>query len=339
MREVSIDELYSLASDARESIWSQAKSVGREPKIYLHWSAGHYNTKFDDYHVNITGDGKLWLSADLNEVLAHTWKRNTGSVGISLCCAYGATSSDLGSEPPTEAQIEAMAQAIVAVAKGLWLTIDKYHVLTHGEAADNIDDIYPHEQYGACTTVERWDLQYLGTSESPKYLKDYDNPATGGNVLRGKANWYMDNKSSSNNDVSPTVEATSKPRAKYFSTSEMMCHGKSQGHCNCTEASADNVSQRLLDLLDQLRENIGGALEVSCMYRCPSHNEAVGGVPNSSHRMGTAADVQTPNFEHCHTPEQLKWYAEQLPFDGIGVYNWGVHVDVRNGGVNSRIRW
>ena len=40
MREVTISELEQLASDARESIWEQAKSNGREPKIYLHWSAG-----------------------------------------------------------------------------------------------------------------------------------------------------------------------------------------------------------------------------------------------------------------------------------------------------------
>lgn len=194
MRQVTIDELRQLASDARESIWAQAKEYGREPKIYLHWTAGHYFQKFDDYHINITADGKLYLAADLDEVLAHTWRRNSGSVGITLCCAAGATSSNLGDEPPTAAQIEAMAQAICAVADGLWLTIDKKHVMTHGEAADNIDGIYPHEPYGPLTTVERWDLQYLGTDESPVYLKNYNDERTGGNVLRGKANWYRNQK-------------------------------------------------------------------------------------------------------------------------------------------------
>jgi N-acetylmuramoyl-L-alanine amidase len=128
-------------------------------------------------------------------------------------------------------------------------------------------------------------------------------------------------------------------RAKYFSEQEMMCHGASQGHCDCGAGSAENVSPRLLELLDKLRENIGGPLEVSCMYRCPTHNAAVGGVPNSQHVQGTAADVQTPNYQHCHTPEQLKWYAQQLPFDGIGLYDWGVHVDVRQGGVGAGIEW
>ena len=92
-----------------------------------------------------------------------------------------------------------------------------------------------------------------------------------------------------------------------------------------------------MELLDKLRENIGGPLEVSCMYRCPAHNVAVGGVPNSQHVQGTAADVQTPDFPHCHTPKQLMWYCRQLPFDGIGLYDWGCHVDVRNGGVGAGI--
>ena len=191
MRQVTIDELRRMASDARESIWAQAEAYGREPKIYLHWTAGHYGQYYlNDYHVAIDYDGKIYVDSPLDEVLAHTWKRNSGSVGITLACCAGATSADLGDEPPTAEQIEAMAQAIVAVADGLWLTIDINHVMTHGEAADNVDGIYPHEAYGCLSTSERWDLQYLGTDESPYFICDYDDPRTGGNVLRGKANFY-----------------------------------------------------------------------------------------------------------------------------------------------------
>lgn len=194
MREVSIDELRQLADAAREDIWEAAREHGREPRIYLHWSAGHYFQRFDDYHVNITGDGKIYISTDdLSEVLAHTYYRNSGSVGISLCCCAGAMTGDLGDEPPTPQQIESIAQATCAVADGLWLTIDRKHVMTHGEAADNADGLdieYPGGPYGPQNTCERWDLQYLGTDESGAYTTDYDDPATGGNVLRGKANWY-----------------------------------------------------------------------------------------------------------------------------------------------------
>lgn len=193
-QKVTLDELYQLALDARESVWQQARSQGRAPKIYLHWTAGHYNQTFIDYHINITGDGSIYLMADLDEVLSHTWRRNTGAIGIALCCAAGATTNDLGSEPPTAKQIEAMAQVIDVVASGLWLTINKMYVMTHGEAADNADGIDCHEPYGCLSTVERWDLQYLGTKESPCYLKTYDDERTGGNVLRGKANWYRNKR-------------------------------------------------------------------------------------------------------------------------------------------------
>lgn len=194
MVKVTISELQECAANVRESIWVQAQAVGREPKIYLHWTAGHYDQKFDDYHINITGSGEIYLTHPLDDVLAHTWRRNTGSVGITLCCAYGANTNNLGSEPPTAKQIEVMAQVIDVVADSLWLTINKKYVLTHGEAADNMDGICPHEEYGPLSTVERWDLQYLGTTESPVYLKSYDDEHTGGNVLRGKALYYQNKR-------------------------------------------------------------------------------------------------------------------------------------------------
>ena len=194
MRKVSLDELYNLASDAREEIWRKAESVGRTPSIIAHWSAGHYGQFYDDYHINIDADGSIYISTDdLSETLAHTWKRNTGAVGIAMACCAFATTNDLGDEPPTPAQIESMAQVVAVVADALWLTIDKYHVLTHSEAADNYDDLNIHEDYGAYSTAERWDLLFLGTDESPSFPESYDDPTNGGNVLRGKAMWYKQN--------------------------------------------------------------------------------------------------------------------------------------------------
>lgn len=187
---ITIKDIEQMANDARESLWEQARGVGREPKVYLHWSAGHYNTVFDDYHINIKGDGTIVVTGDLDELKSHTWRRNTGSVGISLCCAYNATSNNLGPEPPTQEQIEVMSQVIAAVCNGLWLTIDKEHVLTHGEAADNEDCDWCHDEYGPKSTVERWDLEYLGTDESPKFNPWAEDGSRGGDVLRGKANFY-----------------------------------------------------------------------------------------------------------------------------------------------------
>ena len=188
--QVTLEDLKGMVENAREAIWEQAKSQGRNPKVYLHWSAGRYDSVFDDYHINITGAGKIFVTTnDLSEIKSHTWRRNTGSIGISLCCAYDATTNDLGEYAPTNIQIETIAKVIEVVATGLWLTINKEHVLTHGEAADNEDGIWCHDPYGPKNGCERWDLEFLETSESPKY-DPWDEEHRGGSILRGKAIWY-----------------------------------------------------------------------------------------------------------------------------------------------------
>lgn len=198
MKEVALNDIAEMAENARDDLWDTAREYGHDnPKIYLHWTAGGYDTTFDDYHLNITGDGKIYASCnDFTECLPHTWHRNLGGVGVALCCCVGGTTNDLGECPPTAVQIEKMAQVIATLCKHLWLTPNTDCVLTHGEAADNLDGdesgYGADDCYGPLNGCERWDLQFLGTDESPEYTTDYDDPATGGNVLRGKAAWYLD---------------------------------------------------------------------------------------------------------------------------------------------------
>ena len=52
MHEITQQELATLAEQAKDEI----------RRIYLHWTAGHYDNTYDDYHLNITGDGRLWSS-------------------------------------------------------------------------------------------------------------------------------------------------------------------------------------------------------------------------------------------------------------------------------------
>lgn len=119
------------------------------------------------------------------------------------------------------------------------------------------------------------------------------------------------------------------PTSEHFSEEELVCH-----HCG---RGIEKINPRLLELLEQLRYNSGGRpIEISCAYRCDYWNRVVGGVPRSQHLLGNAADVQYPSYM---SQGEFKWYAEQLPFDGIGEYDWGLHLDVRDGGVGSGIRW
>nr|DAF82454.1 MAG TPA: peptidoglycan recognition protein [Caudoviricetes sp.] len=183
MREVTLHELKSLAKAAYWDLWNGARSLGRDVKLYIHWTAARYNQTFDEYHVNITGDGRVFVSTnDLAEVKNATYRRNTGSIAITLCCAYDATGPDnLGPYPPTEAQINAVSQVICVLADALDLTIDADRVMTHAEAADNIDGLYTHDDYGPDSTCERWDLWVLREGEEP---------GTGGQQIRGNANYY-----------------------------------------------------------------------------------------------------------------------------------------------------
>lgn len=194
MRRITCAELRELAAAYRPALHYAAARCGRETKLYLHWTAGHYGQFFVDYHVQVDADGGIYVIGDgvLDDVLAATYLRNSGSVSIALLAACGATTDDLGAEPPTAAQIESMAMAVTALADGLWLTIDRERILTHGEAADNEDGVRAHAPYGPRTTCERWDLEYLGTRESPVFNPWAQDGTRGGDVLRGKAQYYRE---------------------------------------------------------------------------------------------------------------------------------------------------
>lgn len=110
--------------------------------------------------------------------------------------------------------------------------------------------------------------------------------------------------------------------AKYFSEAEQVC--------KCCGRGADRVSPLLLRRLDILREAWGAPIYVSSMYRCPSHNYKVGGVPTSQHVEGTAADIYVDgDYETFYN-----FVVNMKLFDGVGYYPTQefVHVDVRESG-------
>lgn len=114
--------------------------------------------------------------------------------------------------------------------------------------------------------------------------------------------------------------------SKYFDTDEITCN------CGCGQG-LDIVNPILLENLDKLREAYGKPIYTSCMYRCPQHNAEVGGVYNSQHVLGNAADV----FVSGDLQELLRLFAlaQSLNlFDGIGVYynDEFLHLDVRDNG-------
>ena len=104
-------------------------------------------------------------------------------------------------------------------------------------------------------------------------------------------------------------------------------------------ASKDGADKVLIDddlvtLLENIREAAGGkAVTINSGYRSPAHNKAVGGVANSQHVKGTAADIVVEGTD----PLTVGQIAEYLLGDrgGIGVYQTFTHVDTRA----NRSRW
>lgn len=182
-----LEEIQKVVEAAKEEIWRQAVALGRDPKIYLHWTAGAYDADYTDYHFSIHADGSVVQTHDLLTPISATYMRNSGSVAIALdCCAdaaaYAGGVCDLGNYPPTSAQIECMAQVTSVIAGALDVPVDIQHVMTHAEAADNMDGLYPCDPYGPAHTCERWDLAVV--SEDEDWM-------TGGDTIRGKALFYQ----------------------------------------------------------------------------------------------------------------------------------------------------
>ena len=90
----------------------------------------------------------------------------------------------------------------------------------------------------------------------------------------------------------------------------------------------DAVKALVLNVLQPLRDEWGGPLEINSGYRCSALNEAVGGVGTSQHVKGEAADVA------CTDPLALARLAKRLdlPFDQMIVYPSFVHFSHRLNG-------
>ncbi|OPL13108.1 MAG: hypothetical protein AVO39_11080 [delta proteobacterium MLS_D] len=64
---------------------------------------------------------------------------------------------------------------------------------------------------------------------------------------------------------------------------------------------------------------------VNSGYRCPDHNKEIGGTENSWH-MRFATDLGETDEDKRR---ELYKIALSLNFGGIGLYTWGIHLDMR----------
>ena len=102
--------------------------------------------------------------------------------------------------------------------------------------------------------------------------------------------------------------------SKNFKLREFRCK------CGCGKALVD---ERLVEILQQIRDHFGKSVNINSGYRCATLNKAVGGDINSSHMQGMAADIIVTGVK----PSEVAKYAESIGVRRIGLYDAGfVHI-------------
>ena len=115
---------------------------------------------------------------------------------------------------------------------------------------------------------------------------------------------------------------------KYFKMSEFAC----RDGCLMPASARENIEALVEAVLDPAREKFGKPITVNSGYRCPRHNAAVGGVHNSQHMRGEAADVSAGSAQASREVGKI---IEQLgKFDQLIYYPTFVHVSWKRIGRN-----
>lgn len=106
--------------------------------------------------------------------------------------------------------------------------------------------------------------------------------------------------------------------------------------CKCTrpECKVTIHDDRLSKALDELWE-IAGEFVIDSGYRCLAHNREVGGVVDSTHTQGIAADCKSSKGYRGNLMARYAEEIHSLARGGIGIYPTFAHVDVRLG----KARW
>lgn len=125
--------------------------------------------------------------------------------------------------------------------------------------------------------------------------------------------------------VERPVTGTFWDESEFFVRDEFRCQCKGK-YCNGFPVEP---SEELVRTCNEIRRRLGVPVSIvdsgGSGVRCPRHNAAVGGVANSNHLDGNAADLHSEK-----SPEEMYLVAEEVMGNTgeIGIYDWGIHVGV-----------
>jgi uncharacterized protein YcbK (DUF882 family) len=118
---------------------------------------------------------------------------------------------------------------------------------------------------------------------------------------------------------------------KNFNLSEFQC----KCGCEMPDFVKKNVEELAKDL-QVIRDKVGVGFTPNSAYRCPKHNQIIGGVKTSQHLKGKAADIKIKGIEPSEVADLIEdlMKTEAITKGGVGRYNSFTHVDIR--GTNAR---
>ena len=115
---------------------------------------------------------------------------------------------------------------------------------------------------------------------------------------------------------------------KNFKLSEFRCKC---GKCNMSNEVFANV-QNVANNLQVLRDALKTPININSAVRCKNHNQLVKGSPKSQHLLGKAVDIITNKFIVNQIYDVVIKLQKQgkIKFNGIGIYNTFLHLDLRD---------
>jgi hypothetical protein len=160
--------------------WRPQFPKGRLERIYLHWSAGDYETVYTSYHYCVAFANGVPLVVETHDLranmrdvgtgdatyAAHTARRNSYAAGLAVMAMRDATPANFGAYPLVAEAVDAMCNVAGVIARAYAIPMDFDHVMTHAEAA--LADGY----FGAGGDDERWDIARLRPSPAPLMPED-----------------------------------------------------------------------------------------------------------------------------------------------------------------------
>jgi len=128
---------------------------------------------------------------------------------------------------------------------------------------------------------------------------------------------YRNNETSKRNNTMKTQLNYNEHLAEHFTLREMTQSGTAlrENIANIpTEETVENLRQLCQHVLEPLRRRFG-VLRITSGYRSPELNKAVGGVANSQHMRGEAADIHCSSLQSAR--RMYDYARTHLDFDQL----------------------